>query len=177
METFRGPRDFVHNPAYLQDRDAVLKGLDPDIIDNPIVDLILGFARLPECFTMQCCYGHFVWAPGQDPRNLERLPETHKGEIEYRIAYIAFCLENSAEGRGLRESLEDVASVDPEYVQFGSPDWFWDQWPNSYALQVEPVRHRCSDSIMIGFDEALQIEKARDDFYDGIRVVLKKHLK
>lgn len=177
METFRAPRGFVHNPAYLEDRDAALKRLDPDIIDGPIVDLVMGFARLPECFTMQSCYGHFVWAPGQAPGNLERLPETHEGEIEYRIAYMAFCLENSARGRKLRESLEGIASADPEYVQFGSPDWFWNEWPNSYALQVEPVRHQCSDSLVIGFEEALRIERARDDFYEGMRGVLKRHLK
>lgn len=177
METFRGPRDLVHNPDYLEERDASLKKLDPAIIDVPIVDLIMGFARLPECFTMQSCYGHFVWAPGQDPGNLQRLPEAHEGEIEYRIAYIAFCIENTPRGRRLRESLEGIASYNPEYVQFGSPDWFWNQWPNSYALQVEPVRHKCKDSVVIGYEEALNVEKARDDFYDSMCGVLNGHLK
>ena len=160
------------NPRYLRDRQEVLKALDLRVIDRPIVELIEGFSVLPECFTVQSCYGHFLYAPGQDSHNLERLPHKHDGEVTYRIAYVAFCLENSPRGRALCESLERVSSLDPGYVQFGSAAWFWARYRNSYALQVEPVRHMTRDQVVIEHSEALHIEKSRDRFFTKLEKLL-----
>ena len=172
METFTPPKEFVENPRYLQDRQEILAALDLRVIDRPILELIQGFALLPQCFTLQCCYGHFLYAPGQDAHTLERLPPRYDGQVKYRIAYVAFCLENSPRGRAFRESLELVPSLDPDYVQFGSADWFWERYPNSYALQVEPVRHMTKDYVVIEHSEALYIEEIRDLFFIGLKELL-----
>ena len=172
METFAPSRNFVENPRYLRDRRKALKALDLHVIDHPIVELIEGFSLLPQCFTLQSCYGHFLYAPGQDSHNLERLPRRHDGEVTYRIAYVAFCLENSPRGRALRESLERIPSLDPGYVQFGSAAWFWARNRNSYALQVEPERHMTRDQVVIEHSEALHIEKIRDRFFTELKTLL-----
>ena len=97
--------------------------------------------------------------------NLEKLPQHNIGKIVYRIAYIALCLENSAHGRSLFNELEMVPSIDHEYVQFGSPDWFWENHLNSFALQVEPARYIRLDQATIEHQEALHVQKVRDQFY------------
>lgn len=175
METFTEPRDFVEDPGYAERRRESLKALDLAVIDPPIVDLVRGFALLPQCFTLQSCYGHFVYCPGQDPHNLARLPAGLDSDVDYRIAYIAFCLENSPRGMALRESLEGVPAIDPDYVQFGSAGWFCERQVNTYALQVEPARFKTRDRIMIGHAEALRVEKVRDVFFDRMRDVLDVH--
>ena len=76
------------------------------MIDEPIIELINAFNKLPFCFTLQSCYGHFVYSGQNDPQNLEPLPLTDTiGVVEYRIAYIAFCIENSDQGRKFLEAL------------------------------------------------------------------------
>ncbi len=59
---------------------------------------------------------------------------------------------------------------DPAFVQFGSADWFWDQWRNSYTLQVEPAAHRFKDQPHGG--GAMQVQRARDRFFEELRRVL-----
>ena len=172
METFTEPREFVENPRYTRDRQTALEALDLAVIDPPIVDLIRGFALLPQCYTLQSFYGHFVWTPGQDTHNLERLPEEYDGKIDYRIAYMAFCLENSKRGRALRDSLEIVPEIDPDYVQFGSAGWFWKRDSNTYVLQVEPSRYKTMDQVSIEHPEALRIESVRDLFFIRLEEVL-----
>ena len=176
METFTTPKEFVENPRYLLDRQEILKALDLRVIDQPIVELIEGFALLPHCFTLQSCYGHFLYAPGQDLHNLERLPCRYDGQVNYRIAYMAFCLENSPRGWALRESLELVPQLDPDYVQFGSADWFWNRYCNSYVLQVEPVRYKTKDQVVIKHSEALYIEEIRDLFFIRLKELLDRFL-
>ncbi len=114
------------------------------------MDIVAGFAAVPHCFTLQCCYGHFVCAPDQDPQSLDPIPRGCAGSVRYRIAYIGFCLENSQRGRALCESLARVPVIDTGYIQFGSADWFWGRWVNSYALQVEPVAHQLKDEAVPG---------------------------
>jgi len=174
LETFTTPKEFVENPRYPQDRQEILEALDLRVIDQPIVELIEGFALLPQCFTLQSCYGHFLYAPGQDTHNLERLPPRYDGQVKYRIAYVAFCLENSPRGWAFRESLELVPSLDPDYVQFGSAGWFWERYPNSYVLQVEPVRHMTKDRVLIEHSEALYIEEIRDRFFIRLKELLER---
>ena len=176
METFTEPREFAENIRYSQDREETLAALDLSLIDKPIVDIVSGFAALPHCFTLQCCYGHFICAPQQDPHSLEPIPRGNGNLVRYRIAYIAFCIENSRRGRALRESLARVTAIDPSHVQFGSADWFWEHWVNSYVLQVEPVTHQLKDEAILEPAEALQTQAARDLFFRELRVVLDREL-
>jgi hypothetical protein len=176
LETFSEPREFVENTRYPQDRKDALAALDLGSIDKPIVDIVAGFAKLPHCFTLQCCYGHFVCAPEQNPHSLGAIPSDYGGPVRYRIAYIAFCLENSSRGRALRDSLSRVTAIDPGFVQFGSPDWFWDQWVNSYALQVEPTAYQSKDEVILEVAEALRTQRARDLFFIELRALMAKEM-
>jgi hypothetical protein len=166
----------IRHPGYAADRQAALDGLDLTAVDAPIVDLLEAFRPLPYCFTLQCCYGHFLIATGQDEHSLEPVPEGYSGSVRYRIAYVAFCVEDSGRGRDLLERLSRVPEIEPAYVQFGCADWFWDQWPNSYTLQVEPVAHRFKDQAVLTAGEAMQTQRARDRFFEELRRVLAEEL-
>jgi len=111
METFTEPREFVENPRYSQDRHDTLAALDLSSIDEPIVDIVAGFAVLPHCFTLQSCYGHFVCAPEQDSRTLDAVVPGYAGPVRYRIAYVLFCIENSNRGWALRKSLARIPAA------------------------------------------------------------------
>jgi hypothetical protein len=178
METFTEPRDFVNHPRYSREREDALAALDLGSIDAPIVDIIAGFAKIPHCFTLQSCYGHFVCAAEQDPRTLDPIPRGHTGPVRYRIAYVAFCLENSPRGRALRESLARIPAIEPAYVQFGTPDWHWNQLSmvNTYALQVEPIAHQLKDEAVLEPEEARCTEGVRDRFFTELRAVLASEL-
>lgn len=176
METFGEPRDFVKNERYAQARKDALAALDMGAIDAPIVDIVAGFAKLPHCFTLQCCYGHFVCAPEQYPHRLDPIPRGYSGPMRYRIAYIAFCLEDSHRGRALRDSLARMVEISPDYVQFGSADWFWKQWVNSYALQVEPTAHQYKDEAILEPAEAFQTQRVRNHFFRELRALLNREI-
>jgi hypothetical protein len=86
METFTEPKELIENPRYQEQRRQSLAGLSDDMIDAPIVDIINGLNKLPYCFTMQSCYGHFICNNQKDPYNLEPLPVTDDVvRVEYRI--------------------------------------------------------------------------------------------
>jgi len=174
METFAPPLEFVAHARYEANRRTALAALDLDAIDTPIVDIVGGFAALPHCFTLSCCYGHFVCSPDQDVRSFDPIPPHHTGPIRYRIAYLALCIENSGAGLTLRESLARVPAIDPDTVQFGSPTWFCRHWPrfNCYALQVEPARFMNRDEATLEPAEALQVEHTRDLFFRELRTLL-----
>jgi hypothetical protein len=177
METFTAPRTFVKNEQYNQQRRLALENLVYAAIDTPIVDIIRGFAQLEYCFTLQCCYGHFLYPGQSDRHNLQPLPE--RGDIitvEYRIAYLALCIQDSVAGRAMYDRLDQMAGADPDYLQFGSADWFWERQVNSYALQVEPVRHQNEDSHFVDYPEALHIERIRNRFFDALRAYLQECL-
>jgi len=165
METFAQPRQFVDHPRYERERDHALSGLALEDIDAPIREIVAGLAGMSYCFTLQSCYGHFVHGAQQEPQNLEPLPGRDVGSVTYRIAYIALCLENSAAGERLYTALAQIPAIDPEYVQFGSPDWFWQRHPNSYALQVEPARFATKDVGIIEHQEALHVQEVRGRFF------------
>lgn len=175
METYTEVKAFAANPDYQVQRQKALSGLTDDMIDRPILDLINGFNCLPHCFTLQSCWGHFVYDDQPDRHNLEPLPVDKQIEtnIVYRIAYIAFCIENSTPGIELFESLKTIAAIDPQYVQFCCAQWFWERQVNSYALQVEPDRFKRQDTASVDFKEALHIEKIRDEFFVRLYAVLK----
>jgi len=166
LETFTELKKLAENPHYQVQKRKTLCDLTDDMIDIPIIDLINGFNKLPYCFTLQSCYGHFVYNGQKDTHNLEPLPV--KGaidKIEYRIAYIAFCIENSLLGRELFESFKVITAIDPENVQFCCAEWFWKRQVNSYSLKAEPDRFKRKDKAIVDFREALHIEKIRNGFF------------
>ena len=166
LETFTELKALVQNPQYKVQKQKTIGNLYDDMIDMPIIDLINGFNKLPCCFTLQSCYGHFIYNGQKNTHNLEPLPV--KGaiaKVEYRIAYIAFCIENSLLGRELFDSLKKITTIDPDNVQFCCAKWFWNRQINSYALQVEPDRFKRKDTAIVDFKEALHIEKIRNEFF------------
>ena len=143
-----------------------LYNLTDDMIDEPLIDTINGFNKLPYCFTLQSCYGHFVYSGQENLYSLEPLPAKDTiTNVEYRIAYIVFCIESSDSGRGLFEDLKKIPAIDPENVQFCCAEWFWKRQVNSYALQVEPDRFKHEDKAILDYKEALYIEKLRNQFF------------
>lgn len=173
METFTDPKPLVANPAFAEQRRRALAQLDHAQIDVPIIDIVDGFAKLPYCFTMQSCYGHFVCGSQTDKSNLLPLPPSPETtQVEYRIAYLALCVAEGDEGLALLHDLKDVTKADPERIQFGCADWFWERQVNSYALQVEPRRHQYKDSVVLGYQEALLIQNTRDVFFAKLRGLL-----
>lgn len=173
METFTAPRQFVQHPNFLQDRGESHAKLDYSAIDPPIIDIVRGFSRISFCFTLQCCWGHFLYAGNQDPLNIEPLPPLEDKEyVEYRIAYLAVCIQESIPGGQLLDRLADIASIDREYVQFGSADWFWERQVNSYALQVEPERFKDQDKCRLAYEEAVHVQNVRTMFFNQLRSLL-----
>lgn len=177
METFSVVKDLVRNPYYHQQRETSLQELDLSKIDPPIVKLVSGFAKLQYCFTLQSCYGHFVYSGQPDPHNIDPLRITDNiRSVEYRIAYLALCIEDSKLGRELLLDLSEIPSIDPDYVQFGCAEWFWERQVNSFALQVEPKRHMKKDKVRVDYQEALHIEKVRNQFFAELQQLLQKRL-
>jgi hypothetical protein len=172
VETFTGPKRFVESTRYSEDRNDVIEALNLASIDEPIRDIVSGFAALPHCFPLQSCYGHFVCRPDQNIHTLEPIPAGHSGPVRYRIAYLALCLENSGRGLRLQQSLARLPLVDPDYIQFGCADWFWERWVNTYALQVEPRAHMTKDEAVLECGEARRTQRARDRFFRELRMVL-----
>jgi len=173
LETFSDLKDLTENPYYQAQKQKIQSDLNDDMIDMPIIGLINGFCKLPYCFTLQSCYGHFVYNGQKDTHNLDPLPEKEISvKVEYRIAYIAFCIENSAEGRRLFASLKDITGIDPENIQFCCAEWFWKRQINSYALQVDPDRFKRRDTAILEFKEALHIEKIRNTFFSRLYELL-----
>jgi len=112
LETFTQIKQFVDSPRYDEQRREIISELDSDTIDAPIADLVGGFAQLPYCFTLQSCYGHFLYGEQRTSRNLEPLPVSgHIAVVEYRLAYIALCIQNDDSGKALFDDLANVRPV------------------------------------------------------------------
>jgi len=177
METYTEARPLVSNPSYDADRRKALEGLRVELsrgsIDGPTIDIVERFASVPCCYTLQSCYGHFMRESCVDDRNTKSVAEVGVlgSKLHYRVAYIAFCIQNSAKGRALLEEMRAIADVNPDYIQFGSADWFWKICVNSYVLQVSPLKNVCQDHFDVSMEDALRIEQARDEFFDGLREV------
>ena len=126
METYTKPKKLVENPHYQAQRRKSLGILSDSMIDEPIIEIVNGFNKLPYCFTLQSCYGHFVYSGQKDSHNLEPLPVTNIiGKVVYKIAYVAFCIENSLSGSRLFEALKKITTIDQENIQFCCAEWFW----------------------------------------------------
>jgi hypothetical protein len=177
LETFREPKDFVDDPNFLKVREAALTALDLSSVDKPIVDILSGFAAVPHCFSLQCCFGHFLCSPKSDPHSLEPIPSDYQGQVRYRIAYIALALENSRRGLALRESLCRLTAIDADFVHFGSPGWFWERRVNSYVLQVEPIADKFKDEALLDFAEALHTQRVRDLFFKELRGLMAREIR
>jgi len=173
LETYADPKELVPNSHYQEQRTQSLDGLTDNMIDAPVIDLINAVNRIPCCFTLQCCYGHFLYNGQKDQHNLAPLPITNTiSRVEYRIAYIAFCIENNLMGRRLLKTLQEVSAIDPDNIQFCSADWFWARQVNSYALQVEPGRFKDKDKVILSYKEALNIENIRNKFFKKLKEIL-----
>ena len=172
METFTQLKPLAVNPHFQAQKEKCLRSLTDAMIDYPIVDLINRFNALPFCFTLQSCYGHFVYN-GKDSLNFDPLPETGTIKIvEYRIAYVALCIANSVPGRDLLAVIEEIPAIDPQNIQFGCADWFWGQQTNSYVLQVEPNRFKHQDTAILDYPEALTTETVRHRFFTQLNNLL-----
>jgi hypothetical protein len=178
VKTYTEARPLVHDPDYEARRKKTLEelrvALSSGSIDEPIADIIDRFARISWCYTLQSCCGHFAsdtCVGGDNTVHLADLKDTDT-VLHYRIAYMAFCIQNIAPGRTLLAELKGVAEIDPGYVQFGSADWFWGMCPNSYVLQVSPLRCAHQDSFDVSIEEALHIQKAGERFFDKLRDLL-----
>lgn len=173
METFTKIKEFTEDPDYCKDRQKSISSIKIGSIDKPIIDLIKQFLKLPYCFTIQSCYGHFIYKGQKNPNNTEPLPISKNIEtVEYRIAYLALCIQNSEEGRKLFEELSIVPQIDHKYIQFGCAEWFWQRQINSFALQVEPERYSTKDRVFIDYKEALYIENIRNKFFKKLKDII-----
>jgi hypothetical protein len=132
---------------------------------------------IPHCFTLQCCFGHFVYDGEPDIENLV-LPSSYKGTVDdvlYRLAYLAVCIQDSPRGREQYADLAALADVKPDYIQFGSADWFWDQTVNTYCIQLESDRLKNKDNGMISRAEALIIEEIRPILFNRLAAIIRKY--
>jgi len=178
METLTELRSFVSNPHFRQRRQQSLSQLDTSTIDLTILDVVSDLGRLPYCFTLQSCFGHFLTGAQDEPRSTRPLPVScGVSEVEYRIAYLAPCIEDSEPGSAFFDDLRRVTAIDPEYVQFGYADWFWERQVNSYVLQVESARYKTQAGALVTCGEALHTERIRDRFYTELRLLVQARLR
>jgi hypothetical protein len=70
--------------------------------------------------------------------------------------------------------LKRIADIDPENIQFCCAEWVWERQLNSYALQVEPDRFKLEDTAIVDYQEALKIEKIRNEFFIQLKELLQK---
>ena len=174
MQTFTKAEPLVDDPGYDARRrrsvDELRKLLASGSIDEPIQSLIEFLSHVTHCYTLQSCYGHFAGEDGVEYYSMRSVSAnaSHRRGVQYRIAYIAFCIQKSEEGRKLIEDLRRIPKVDREYIQFGGARWFRNRYVNTYVLQVEPLQYAQEDSIQVTAPEAVRIELARDRFYSRL---------
>jgi hypothetical protein len=170
METYIPHRPFTVHATFEKDRHTALNSLDLSAIDPPLRPLVNSLNTHPQIFSLQCCHGHFVTEGGSE---LINLGGGRAGDsLIYRLAYLAVCIADNEPGRQFRTLLMDLpARVDPENVQFGSSTWFWDQWPNSYVVQVMPERYKELDKAKLGYAEALKLGRIRDAFFTALKEI------
>ena len=177
METYVEAKPLVENPNFHKQRKNALRKLNLDAIDEPIVDFIKKIVSISFCFTLQSCYGHFLYSGREDPYNIEPVSITARDQaVEYRIAYIALCVENSPSGRKLLEDISILPSIDQRNIQYGSAEWFWNLQINSFVVQVEPERFRMQDRCVVDYSEAITLEKVRNQFWQEIGRIIAKHI-
>jgi hypothetical protein len=176
LETFTIEKDMVVDDDYERRRALCLRSMATAKIDTPIRSLIKNLNRVKYCFTLQSCWGHFLYRKGQNKDNLDVLAKDHILNIKvlYRIAYIALCIKDSRQGRGLLVKLRKIVDIDKDYIQFGCAEWFWKVHPNSFALQVEPYRYCYKDSVRLSYSEALHVQKIKKEFFLRLETITGK---
>ena len=97
-------------------------------------------------------------------------------DVEYRIAYIAVCVQDNQPGRLLLDDLRDLCLLDLHNIQYGCAEWFWERQVNSYIVQVEPERHKTKDRCMISYPEALYLEGVRNQFFEKLNLFLNQKI-
>lgn len=167
-------------PDFPAKKVVALRDLDREIqagsVDAPLIGIINNCNKLPDVFTVQCCYGHFIPPGCADEHNLVTLSELPGViSVRYRLAYVTVCIRNSESGRAFYRDFSKMPAIDPLNIQFGSADWFWERSVNTYAVQVEPIRFMELDQVEIGMAEALLIESARDKLFNEITRVIREH--
>lgn len=167
METFTELKELVDNPYFLKQKQRSLEEITKFTIDKPISKLIYQLNDLSYFFTLQSCYGHFLFNGQNDLNNFQALPVTKTiSTVEYRIAYLAFCVENCSSGIKFLGLLEELTAIDPDNIQLGCPEWFWERQINSFALQIVPDRFKHKDKVTLPYEEAFRIEKTRNSLFD-----------
>lgn len=182
METYTQAKPMVEDLSYEARRNDSISLLKNELsagnIDPPLIDLLRDISKIPHCYTLQSCYGHFVHDLQTDKNNTEPLKKYKDSisQVHYRIAYMAFSIQKSVFGRRFHDDLKKVVEIDPEFIQFGSSDWFWKQVVNTYVVQLEPKRSMSLDSVWVDIDEALYMESLREKFFSEIRDIVSGHL-
>ena len=177
METYVATKGLVSNPHFHKQRRKALSGLRQAKIDEPILNLITRFVDLPYCFTLQSCFGHFLLDEQSDPNNIESLPRLNQEQdVQYRIAYLAICVQENQPGRLLLDDLRAICRIDPQNIQYGCAEWFWERQVNSYIVQVEPERYKTEDRCVIDYPEALHLEGVRNRFFEKLDMLLEKKM-
>ena len=113
---------------------------------------------------------HSLQEPPHAPLSLKQIDGPL--DVEYRIAYIALCVDNNKDGIELLADLEDVVNIDKDYIQFGCAGWFWKRPVNSYVLQVQPERLKSKDKMIVDIQEAYHIEKVKTRFFGRLRKIV-----
>ncbi|MGA9291668.1 MAG: hypothetical protein WBV81_03705 [Ignavibacteriaceae bacterium] len=166
METFTEAKELVFNPNFNKQRKILLSKINYNEIDFPIIGLIKNLSKLDYCFSLQSCYGHFLYQGENNQYNTNPLPKINNNiNIDYRIAYLAICVKENQDGKSFLTNLTKLTLIDPGYIQFGCAEWFWERQLNSFILQVEPQRFKEKDRITIDYKEARYIEKTRIQFF------------
>ena len=177
METYVEAKSLIENPSFNKHRKMALGGLSFDVIDKPIVEIVKKITSISYCFTLQSCYGHFLYVGQNDPHNLEPVSlNAQDQDVEYRIAYLAICVENNTRGRELLEDISKIPSIDQKNIQYGSAEWFWERQINSFVVQVEPERFKWQDRCVVGYTEAIKLEEVRSLFWQEINGIADKHI-
>lgn len=176
METYTELKAFIANPHYQAQREASLAEMDLALVDAPLLGIVGGLNSLAYCFTLQSCCGHFLH-PGQpDEKNTDPLPLAGDvASVDYRVAYLALCIQEGEQGRSLLADLAGLRSIAPSYVQVGCAEWFWARQVNSFVLQVEPEAFRTRDRIRIGHEEARGAELVRNAVLTALGELVKRH--
>jgi len=173
LKTFTRAKALNANPHFKAQKRRWLARLTDTMIDKPIVAVIKDLNRRSDCFTLQSCYGHFIY-PGQTDRyNFDSLPvRGNIAQVSYRIAYLAVCIANCSTGRDFLNHIKSITNLDPRNIQFGCAEWFWQQQVNSYVLQVLPERYQHQDQVKLNYAEASRIEALRNRFFAQLKGIL-----
>ncbi len=88
METLIAPRKLVRNPDFEKQKQKSLAYLSDDMIDSPIIEIINNLNKLSYLFTLQCCYGHFLYN-GQ--RDITILNPSAQSKYECEVQNCLYC--------------------------------------------------------------------------------------